>query len=230
MAIRILGCLVLLALLGALVLAQLRQCRRPRGRTGRRILEAMNRHHAPLTAWGLGHLEIGRSFAVLDVGCGGGRTIATLAALASEGTICGVDYSEASVAASTGFNADLVQAGRVEIRQASVSSLPYPEGRFDLVTAVETHYYWPRPVEDLREIRRVLKPGGRLVLVVEAYRGSPAGSHSVGVLRLIGGVCWTPGEHREMLAAAGFSDVEVEEETSRGWLRATGRKPALAAT
>ena len=45
----------------------------------------------------------------------------------------------------------------------------------DVVTAVKTHYYWPDLHADLREILRVLKPGGALVVIAEAYRGQRLG-------------------------------------------------------
>jgi ubiquinone/menaquinone biosynthesis C-methylase UbiE len=76
-----------------------------------------------------------------------------------------VDYAEGSIAVSRAKNAQLIEAGRVKIRQASVSDLPFPEDKFDLVTAVETQYYWPDLMNDMREILRVLRPGGKLVVI-----------------------------------------------------------------
>lgn len=138
------------------------QVRKPTRGIGRWFLRGMNAAHSGLTDWGLGHVQIGKAFTVLDVGCGGGRTIAKLAALAPEGKVHGIDYSAESVEVSRRENANAVAAGRVKIDQASVSHLPFPDGYFDLVTAVETQYYWPDPVGDMREIHRVLKHGGRL--------------------------------------------------------------------
>ena len=69
-------------------------------------------------------------------------------------------------------NAALIASGRVDIRKALVSQLPFDPGTFDLVTAFETHYYWPDLAASMREIRRVLKPGGTLMIVAESYRGS----------------------------------------------------------
>src|SRR5262249_57344064 len=77
----------------------LRQCRKPSGLLGRRYVRAMNIAHGPLTDWGLSHVTVTPTDAILDVGCGGGRTVQKLAALAPEGTVCGVDYSGASVRA-----------------------------------------------------------------------------------------------------------------------------------
>src|SRR5262249_59949844 len=108
----------------------------------------------------------------LDVGCGGGRPIRKLATVASEGAVFGVDHSQERVEASRAQNAPLIRAGRVDIRQASVSRLPYPDATFDLVTAVETHYYWPDLPDDLREVLRVVKPGGTVIVIAESYRRS----------------------------------------------------------
>jgi ubiquinone/menaquinone biosynthesis C-methylase UbiE len=89
------------------------------------------------------YVQIENDFTILDMGCGGGWTIQKLAASAAQGTVYGVDYAKDSVAASRAKNAKLVQAGRVENKHASVSQLPFPEDKFDVVTAVETQYYWP---------------------------------------------------------------------------------------
>jgi ubiquinone/menaquinone biosynthesis C-methylase UbiE len=66
-----------------------------------------------------------------------------LAATATDGNVYGVDYSEESVAASQRTNAHGIETGRVEIRLGSVSQLPFSDDMFDLVTAVETHFWWP---------------------------------------------------------------------------------------
>src|SRR5438132_413032 len=84
------------------------QCRKPSGMFGRFILWDMNRHHSKLTDWGLNHVSINETDTILDVGCGGGRTISKLAAIATEGKIHGVDYSEDSVAAAQRANARLI--------------------------------------------------------------------------------------------------------------------------
>src|SRR5437867_3694172 len=101
----------------------------------------MNRHHSKLTDWGLSHVPIKKTDRILDIGCGGGRTINKLAALASAGKIHGVDYSEDSVAAARRINARWIDIGRIEIEHGSVSQLPFANDTFDLTTAVETHLF-----------------------------------------------------------------------------------------
>jgi ubiquinone/menaquinone biosynthesis C-methylase UbiE len=188
----------------------------------------MNRHHSKLTNWGLSHVTIKKTDRILDIGCGGGRTIKKLAALASAGKVYGIDYSHDSVAAARRTNARWIDIGRVEIQLGSVSHLPYANDNFDLVTAVETHLFWPDLAEDMREIFRVLKPGGAFLIVSEIYKG---GKHIEGVRKKIFEKhlaarmnLLTPDEHRELLTRAGFSSVQIFKEHGKGWICCVGKK------
>ena len=95
-----------------------------------------------------------------------------LAELATEGKVYGVDHSEASVGSTARTNARQIAAGRVDVRLASVFDLPFADDTFDLVTAVETHFWWPQLPSDIREVRRVLKPAGLLMIAAEIYKGA----------------------------------------------------------
>ena len=170
-------------------------------------------------------MAIAPQFTILDVGCGGGRTIDKLAAIASGGSVSGIDISSQSVAVSRKTNAKWIEAGRVDIQQASVSKLPFTDAKFDLVTAVETHYYWPEPVADLREILRVLQPGGRLILIAETYKGQALEALVQPAMLLIGARYLTVDQHRDLLAAAGFSEIVIDVERGKGWICAVGRRP-----
>lgn len=213
-------------LMGVTILATgatILQCRKPRWGLGRVYAAVMNRSHGALTAWGLTRVAVEKGYTILDMGCGGGRTIRTLAAMASEGKVYGADYSADSVAVARRTNAESIAAGRVEIVQSSVSSLPFADGMFDLITAVETHYYWPQPVSDLQELRRVLKPGGRLVIIAEAYRRRKYDVVAL-VMKVLGGSCLSVREHEELLAAAGYAEVETFEAPRMGWFCAVARR------
>src|ERR1700753_2670048 len=152
-----------------LVVYIMNQVRKPTRWVGQLFAWLMNMSHSALTDWGLKQVVIGERFTILDVGCGGGRTIQKLAAMANEGKVYGVDYAKGSVAASRTKNARLIEGGRVDIREASVSQLPFSADTFDLITAVETQYYWPDPVKDMREVLRVLKPVGTFIVIAESY-------------------------------------------------------------
>jgi SAM-dependent methyltransferase len=213
------------ALGGAAAFLLVRQCRKPTWLAGRLFLRSMNLSHAGLTKWGLTHASIQPTDTILDVGCGGGRTIDTMAKAASHGRVVGVDYSATSVDVARRVNAAAIDAGRVCVQQGSVSALPFAAATFDLVTAVETHYYWPDLLSDLREIRRVLKPGGRVVLIAEAYRGRRADWLYRPAMRLLRAEYLTVDEHRAVLEGAGYTNVEVHTEPSKGWLCAVGSTP-----
>jgi len=210
----------------ALLFYTMNQVRKPSRWFGRFFVWLMNLTHSGLTDWGLSHVRIEEHFTILDVGCGGGRTIEKLAALASKGSVYGVDYAKGSVAASRGKNVKLIQAGRVEITQASVSQLPFPENRFDLITAVETQYYWPDLVKDMREIRRVLKPGGTLIVIAESYKKGAYNALQRPVMKLLKSSNLSVDDHQELFSTAGYTDIQTFEERAKGWFCGMGKKPS----
>ncbi len=75
----------------------------------------MNISHSGLTDWGLKHVSIEKRFTILDVGCGGGRTIQKLAAIATEGMLYGVDYAKGS--------AETYKDGRYDMLKGPVMKL-----------------------------------------------------------------------------------------------------------
>src|SRR5580698_10386352 len=94
------------------------QCQNPTGWLGRLVLRNMNSRHSKVTDWGLSHASIGKQDIILDVGCGGGRTLGKLAAVASQGKVYGVDHSPESVAMAIRTNQQWIDNGRVEVREA----------------------------------------------------------------------------------------------------------------
>jgi ubiquinone/menaquinone biosynthesis C-methylase UbiE len=187
----------------------------------------MNSSHSKLTDWGLAQINIEKHFTVLDVGCGGGRTVSKLAAIAAQGKVYGVDYSEDSVAATKSINAQPIAAGRVEVRHGSVSQLPFSDAMFDLVTAVETHFWWPNLPADMREIFRVLKPGGTFLIIAEVYKGANTTASRLAekYASRTGMTLLSVDEHRQLFEDADFSDVQVIEKRDKGWICAVGKKP-----
>jgi ubiquinone/menaquinone biosynthesis C-methylase UbiE len=186
-----------------------------------------NSRHSKVTDWGLSHISVEAQDTVLDVGCGGGRTVSKLAAVATLGKVYGVGYSKESVVVATRTNRQWIDMARVEIREGSVSQLPFPDDVFDLVTALETHFWWPDLPADMREVLRVLKPGGRLIIIAEVYRGAKTLTAKMAekYLPSSGMTLQSVNEHRELLGNAGYLDVQIIEESGKGWICGSAGNP-----
>ncbi len=217
--------LVRLVVVVLLIAWVFRQVRKPSGWLGKRVVKAMNLSHGAMTDWALEQVPVPRDVAILDIGCGGGRTIQKLAAMAPEGKVFGLDYSPTSVEVSRNPNAQEIESGRVQIEPGSVAALPFPDRSFDIVTAVETHYYWPDLSANVREVLRVLQPGGRFVLIAETYRGGPFRLLYGVVMPLLGAAFLSDDQHRNLLTQAGFTEVATQHKSGKNWILATGRRP-----
>jgi SAM-dependent methyltransferase len=204
---------------------RLTNARKPTGRLGRFLIIAMNIRHYPMTSWGLSHLSIGKQDTILDIGCGGGGTVHKLAKTATNGKVYGIDFSDESVTVSRMTNKQFIQMGRVEIQQSSVSCLPFSDNMFDLVTAVNTHSFWPDLVTDMQEILRVLKPGGKLIVIGSVYKGGKYDKRNQKYAELIEIAFPSVNELREIFLRAGYSEVQMFEKYNRGWMCGIGRKP-----
>ena len=194
--------------------------RKPGGLSGRIMLWAMNWGHASLAKWGRSHVSPEPDARVLDIGCGGGANLAQFLKLCPQGSVCGIDFSAESVATSLRKNAGAVAAGRCEVRQGDVSRLPYADASFDLVTAFETVYFWPDLPRCLREVRRVLKPGGTFLICNESNGDTDKDEKWT---EIIGGMTiYKDIELKAYLEQAGFHDVQIHKKKS--WLCITARK------
>ena len=207
--------------------ARVHQCQKPSGWLGRLIVWNMNSRHSKVTDWGLSNTLVNPRDTILDVGCGGGKTLSKLAAMATEGRVYGLDYSEVSVSVARKLNDQSIKEGRVEIREGTVSDLPFAANMFDLVTAVETHFWWPDLPAGMREILRVLKPGGSLVVIAEIYKGAQTKTAKLIEKSIVvtGMKFLSPGEHRELFVNTGYSNVRIIEQSSKGWICCIGNKP-----
>lgn len=106
----------------------------------------------------LDNLALPASCRILDAGCGSGRT---LDELSNYGEVCGVDLSSTAVATS--------RARGHEAWVAAVEELPFEDGLFDLVTCLDVVEHTPDDRRTLRELRRVTRPGGVLLVTVPAH-------------------------------------------------------------
>ena len=101
---------------------------------------------------------------MLDVGCGPGVAIALAAR--PDATVAGVDPSAVMVAQARRRNRRAIAAGLVTVAEGAAERLPFPDVSFDAVLAVNSLTHWRSRDDGLREVARVLGPGGRLVLLL----------------------------------------------------------------
>lgn len=193
-------------------------CACPRGRMGRAMLKFMNLCHAPLTNWGLQLAKIQDGWTMLDIGCGGGATLQRLLKRSKGANVYGIDISEESVAKAKKVNAKVLDK-QVFVCQGSAEELPFENEKFDLVTAVETVYFWPNLPNCLQEVRRVLKPGGRFAVVVEV-----ADENSKWVTLVDGMKAYSPEQLKDLLTDAGFIEIEVHRKKP-SYATVIGKKP-----
>lgn len=178
-------------------------CAHPKGRMGRAMLKFMNLCHAPLTNWGLGLVDIQDEWTMLDIGCGGGATLKRLLKRSRNAKVYGIDISEESVAKAREVNKVLLEK-QVFVQQGSAAELPYEDRKFDLVTAVETVYFWPNLSRCLQEVHRVLKPSGRFAIMVEVIDTNSKWTSVVD-----GMTAYTPEQLKALLDDAGFTQTEI---------------------
>lgn len=197
---------------------------RPQGFWGKMMIKSMNKGHSDLTDWALVHLEIKRSYNVLDVGCGGGKTVSKLCTKIGNGKVFGIDYSELCVEKSKKLNKNNIMCGKASILQASVSSLPFDDDKFDLITAVETYYFWPDKLNDLKEVYRVLKPGGKLLLVFEMVKSDEEPNKWDKVEKLLGIEAVSKDGITDILLHAGYQNIRTYSKSSTGWFCVTAEK------
>ncbi len=146
---------------------------RPTGLLGRLGGRIMARTNGAFARSAIGLLDVQPDDRVLEVGFGPGVGLEALAGAAPAGRVAGVDCSKEMVKQATARNAGAIERGAVDLRHGSVEALPFDDGTFDAALAINSMQVWPDARAGLREIGRVLRPGGRMALGFTPYSGQP---------------------------------------------------------
>jgi ubiquinone/menaquinone biosynthesis C-methylase UbiE len=195
-----------------------RQSAHPTGLFGHVVARVMAFDTAPENRSLLRRLEPKPGEAILELGCGHGRALARVAERNAPGLAVGVDPSAVMRRVAAWHLRHGIAAGHVRIDEGDASTIPSPNARFDKAFSVHTVYFWPDLDAGLRELHRVLRPGGELILGFHDGR-DPARRAALpaSVYRL-----HDTGEIVDALAAAGFRDgsAEVDDATGVSFARA----------
>lgn len=188
-----------------------KQYRRPSGLLGRIIGDRMVRDHQPENLWTISVLQPQPTDAILEVGFGAGFAIQELSKTVAY--IAGVDFSKTMVRAASRRNKLSISKGKVTLKFGDSANLPFENEFFDKTFSIHSIYFWPDPMQALKEMGRVLKPTGKIVLtVLPKYRWNehnpdmPIGTSECKP--------YSGEELEQMLGIAGFSQIKIVADTN----------------
>lgn len=179
------------------------QAAKPTGFLGRIIAKGMAWGHKDFYKHTAIALDLNQDDKYLEIGFGSGFFIKKYASHVSK--ISGIDYSEDMVKLAGSINKKLVESGKAEFIQGKAFSLPWNDNEFSKVAGIETFYFWPEPEISLKEIYRVLKPGGKLVIEM-GYNKDDGIDHTKHIKRMNIKI-YSSDEMKTMLKQSGFSHI-----------------------
>lgn len=190
--------------------------RKPVGFGGTIMVRLMNVCHSPIATWGFSKLSMRDNLNILDIGCGGGKNIATWLRKSKNSHVTGLDYSEVSVAESSKKNKCAIKRNRCEILRGNVAEMPFSDNTFDCVSAFETIYFWPGLEECFTEVNRVLKHGGIFMVCNGSDGENESDEKWVNIIE--GMSVYNEDQLHSALEKAGFYKIKCYINTEKHWL------------
>ncbi|MGD0165971.1 MAG: methyltransferase domain-containing protein [Gaiellaceae bacterium] len=176
----------------------------PKGLFGRLGGRLMALEHAKIYLFVVDSLAAQSDDRILEVGCGSGAASAIAVSRADNGFVAAVDPSAVMVAQTRRRLRAAIKAGRAEVVEAPAEHLPFEDNSFDATFALFTLHHWFDPEQGLNELRRVLRPGGRLVIAERVHgHGDDSGGPATSEEAFSG--------HVALLGEIGFAEVECAE-------------------
>lgn len=181
----------------------------PTGKDGLKMIERMNEEHRELTDWGLSFYNGPLPKNILDIGCGGGAALDNLHRRYPLATVYGIDISEVSVEKSLEYNREGVIEDKIRIHQGDVTDLPFGDNFFELIISVSSYFFWPDFDTAVEQIKRVLTPGGTLLLMGMTNKDLELDPQQEYVRDNLMTNFFSSDEFKKIFTEAGFSSVEV---------------------
>jgi SAM-dependent methyltransferase len=168
--------------------------------------ESMERGHRPVGEQAIERMGVPADARVLDVGCGSGWASRLLAGFAIQGSVTGIDISDEMINLARESSRVFPQC---DFEVASAEQLPFSDNEFTHVFSMESLYYYRDIPKALKEIHRVLRPGGVFVAVVDLYLENEASHQWIDKLNVPVELLSTDG-YRSLFLDAGFVDIRDE--------------------
>ena len=140
---------------------------------------------------------------LLEVACGSGHFLKKYAFNVKR--IAGLDLSDVMIKMAKRKNRGRITAGTAEFVQGEAIKLPWNDSTFSVVTSMGSFIGFPEPLESIKEMYRVLHPGGRAVVSIE-WNAEDGVDHSKKIKKW-GIKLLSEEDMRSMMSKAGFSDI-----------------------
>lgn len=184
----------------------------PRGLVGRVIARMMPLGHNAIYKRVSRVLNLKPEDELVEVACGGGHFLKKYASHARY--VAGLDLSEVQVKMAKRNLKDRIKAGTADIVLGDASKLPWANDRYSAVTVMGSVMGFPEPLESLKEMRRVLRPGGRAVISIE-YNAEDGKDYS-DYINKYGMWLWKEEDVVKMMREAGFAEVSISYDKGMG--------------
>ncbi|MBA7653521.1 2-methoxy-6-polyprenyl-1,4-benzoquinol methylase [subsurface metagenome] len=177
----------------------------PRGLAGRITVIFMNIGHKSIYKNVVKVLQLQPEDDLLEVACGNGYFLKKYASHVH--SVAGLDLSELMVKMAKKKHRGRIKAGTAEFVHGEASQLPWEDNKFSVATTMGSFTAFPKPLESLKEMYRVLRSGGRVIVSIE-WNAEDGLDHTKEVKKY-GMRMWTGDDVRVMLKEAGFSDISI---------------------
>ena len=144
-----------------------------------------------LPSWVLSVLKVSALDSVLEIGFGPGVGIELASAIVKNEKVVGIDPSETMLRVAYKRNCNAIKTGRVELHLGTANKLPFKHATFDVTFTINSIHLWSDPVNALQEVRRTLKPQGRMAIAISRFSYA------------------SPDKFAEYLISAGFEEIQV---------------------
>lgn len=190
------------------------QLRKPNGELGLKVGEMMNKSNQHTNKFIFDQLKAVKGDQVLEIGFGNGFFISHILGQYPGTFYFGIDFSVDMVREASYRNMRYINSGIIELQEASVESIPYPENYFDGIFTINTLYFWPEPLSNAKEVLRVLRPGQQFILGIRpksTVKDFPFIEH--------GFTLYEPEEAEALLKEAGFKNVHhmIQKDPAIEW-------------